>query len=173
MKAIIIRMKDMGVSITKQILEREAWRLILLTSQHNTLVIRGVKAKDTTNEPLAIVLLGTDTTPIISNKDPMCRLIIRKASVREIHITMHAVHSTDSTTMSRIMTGKFGVLMVNGEDEVQDFMSKCMTCKKSSLLHYISPVGMTDTRMMPTIQPFAMISVDPIPSWPIVSPEGN
>ena len=67
--------------------------------------IRGVKTKHTTNEPLAIVLLGTDTTPIISNKDPMCQLIRRKAHLREIHTTMHAVHSTASTTISRMMTG--------------------------------------------------------------------
>ena len=71
------------------------------------------------------------------------------------------------------MTGKVGVLMVNGEDAVQDFMSKCMTCKKTRLLHYISPVGMCDTRMMPTVHPFAMISVDPISSWPILTAEGN
>ena len=88
-------------------------------------------------------------------------------------MTMHAVHLTASTTISRMMTGKFGVLMVNGEEEVQEFMSKFMTCKKSRLLHYISPVGMTDTRMMPTVHPFAMIGVHPIPSWPIVLSEEN
>ena len=51
------------------------------TRKYNMVPIRGVKTKHTTNEPLSIVLLGTNTTPIISNKVPVCRLIIRKAHV--------------------------------------------------------------------------------------------
>ena len=32
---------------------------------------------------------------------------------------------------------------------------------------------MSDTRMMPTVHPFAMIIVDPISSSPILTPEGS
>ncbi|GIR34479.1 MAG: hypothetical protein CM15mP48_1630 [Candidatus Poseidoniales archaeon] len=62
----------------KHILEREAWRLILLNSQkhhpfqdlakYNIVKIRGVLSKLTTNDARAISLLGTDATPIISHR---------------------------------------------------------------------------------------------------------
>ena len=41
------------------------------------------------------------------------------------------------------------------------------------LLHYVSPIGMSDTRMMPTVHPFRMISEDPITSCPILLPYTN
>ena len=68
----------------------------------------------------------------------MCRLIIRKAHVRDVHITAHPIHSTASTTLSKIIIGKYGVLTVNGEDAVQEFMAKCMTCKKKVSTLYFS-----------------------------------
>ena len=96
-------------------------------SKYNLVALQGIKCKHTTNEPLAIILLGTDKTPIISNNDPMSRLIITKAHIRDIHISTHPIHSTVSTTLSKMMTGRYGVLMANGEDSVQEFMGKCMT----------------------------------------------
>ena len=63
----------------------------------------------------------------------MSRLIIIKAHVRETHISAHPIHSTASTTLSKMMTGRYGVLMVNGEDAEQEFMKNCMTCKKTHL----------------------------------------
>ena len=69
------------------------------------------------------------------------------------------------------MTGKFGVLLINWEEMVENFMSTCVTCKKNRLLHYIAPIGMSDTRMLPTVHPFSMISVEPITSWPIILPD--
>ena len=32
---------------------------------------------------------------------------------------------------------------------------------------------MSDTRMLPTVHPFAMISIDPITSWPIILPDNS
>ena len=42
-----------------------------------------------------------------------------------------------------------------------------------NLLHYISLVGMSDNRMMPTVRPFRMVSIDPITSWPIIMPDSS
>ena len=119
-------MSELNITVTKELLEREAWRLILLCSQkyfpfkelgkYNLVEVRGIKCRDTTNEPLPITLLGIDKTPIISNKDPMSRPIITKAHIRDIHMMM--------------MTGRYGVLMANGKDAVQEYMGKCMTCEK-------------------------------------------
>ena len=119
--------------------------------QINLVEIQGIKCRRTTNEPLFNTLLGTDTTPIISSKDPISRLIISKAHVRNIHVSTHPIHSTASKTLSKMMTGRYGVLMNNGEDMTQEFRGKCATCKKSRLLHYISPIGMSDTRILPTV----------------------
>ena len=141
--------------------------------KYNLVEIQGIKCKHTTIEPLAITLLGTDKTPIISSKDPMSRLITSRTHVRDIHVSTHPIHSTASTTLSKMMTGCYGVLMTNGEDMVQEFMGKCVTCKKTCLLHYISLIGMSDTRMLPTVHPFAMLSVDPISSWPVLTPDQN
>ena len=69
------------------------------------------------------------------------------------------------------MTGTFGVLMVNGEEMVENFMANCVTCRKNRLLYYVSPIGMSDSRMLPTVHPFAQISIDPITSWPIILPD--
>ena len=63
--------------------------------------VQGIKCKHTTNKLLAITLLGTDKTPVISNKDPISRLIISKAHVRDIHVSTNPIHSTDSTTLSK------------------------------------------------------------------------
>ena len=136
--------------------------------KYNLIEVQGIKCKLTTNEPLAITLLGTDRTPIISNKDPISRLMLTKAHVRDTHISVHPIHSTASTTLSKLMTGRYGILLVNGEDAVKEYMKNCMACKKMHLLHYVSPIGMSHTRMMPSVHPFRMISVDPITSWPII-----
>ena len=74
-------MKEGAIAMTKEFLHREAWRAILLSSQkyyvfkilakYNITTVQGVLCKHTTNEPLAISLLGTDVTPIVSNKDPL------------------------------------------------------------------------------------------------------
>ena len=56
---------------------------------------------------------------------------------------------------------------------VENVMSSCVTCKKNRLLHYIAPIGMSDTRMLPTVHPFSMISVDPITLWPIILPDNT
>ena len=76
---LIKKMSEQNNVVTKELLEREAWRLILLSSQkyfpfkelgkYNMIEVQGIKCKHTTNEPLAITLLGTDKTLIISNKD--------------------------------------------------------------------------------------------------------
>ena len=62
------------------------------------------------NEPLAIPFLGTDTTPIISGKDPISKLLITKAHLRNMHSCFHPIHETASTTLSRLMTGRYGGL---------------------------------------------------------------
>ena len=69
------------------------------------------------------------------------------------------------------MTGTYGVLVVNGEEMIENYMSDCITCRKNRLLHYISPVGLSDTRMLPTMHPFEQVSIDPITSWPIILPD--
>ena len=165
----------MGLTKSKDFLQREAWRAILLCSQkyhpfkilakYNVMNVQGVLCKHTIVEPLAISLLGTDATHIVSNKDPISKLLINKAHQREIHASAKSIHSTASTTLARLMTGQYGVLLINGEEMVEQFMSSCVTCKKNRILHYIAPVGMSDTRMLPTVHPFSMISVDPINSW--------
>ena len=68
------KMSKQNIVANKELLEREAWRLILLCSQkyfpfkelgkYNLVEIQGIKCKHTTNEPLAITLLGTDKNPI-------------------------------------------------------------------------------------------------------------
>ena len=141
--------------------------------QYNMVEVHGIKCKLTTNEPLAITLLGTDRTPIVSNKDPMSKLLLTKAHVRDTHDSLHQIHSSTSTTLSKLMTGRYGTLLVNGEDLVKDYIRRCMNCRKMNLLHYISPVGMSDNRMMPTVRPFMMVSIDPITTWPIIMPDSN
>ena len=136
----------------------------------NVMNVQGVLCKHTTVEPLAISMLGT---PIISNRDPISKLLINKAHLREIHASVRPIHSTASTTLARLMTGHFVVLLINGEEMVEQFMSSCVTCRKNRMLHYIAPVGMSDTRMLPTVHPFAMISIDPITSWPIILPDNS
>ena len=71
------------------------------------------------------------------------------------------------------MTGSYGVLLINGEEMVEQFMANCITCRKNRMLHYITPVGMSDSRMLPTVHPFAQISIDPITSWPITLPDNS
>ena len=176
-------MDEIGLTRSKDFLQREAWRVILKCSQkyyplkmlakYNAIEVHGVLCKHTAVEPLAIGMLGTDATPIVSNKDPISKLFINKAHQREIHTSIKSIHSTASTTLARLMTGKFGVLLINWEEMVENFMSTCVTCKKNRLLHYIAPIGMSDTRMLPTVHPFSMISVDPITSWPIILPDSS
>ena len=139
--------------------------------QYNMVEVHGIKCKHTTNEPLAITLLGTDRAPIVSNKDPMSKLLLTKAHVRDTHDSLHQIHSSTSTKLSKLMTGRYGTLLVNGEDSVKDYIKRCMNCRKMNLLHYISPVGMSDNRMMPTVRPFMMVSIDPITTWPIIMPD--
>ena len=50
---------------------------------------------------------------------------------------------------------------------IESHMSECVTCRKNQMLHYVSPIGLSDTRMLPTIHPFSQVSIDPITSWPI------
>ena len=126
--------------MTKEFLQREAWRAILLCSQryhsfkilakYNITEVQGVLCKHTKNEPLAISLLGTDVMPVVSNKDPLSRLLINKAHLRQIHSSIKPIHSTASTTLACLMTGTFGVLIVNGEEMVENFMASCITCRK-------------------------------------------
>ena len=151
----MMKIKDRALTMTKEFLQREAWRAILLCSQryhsfkilakYNVTKVQGVLCKHTTNEPLAISLLGTDVTPLVSNKDPLSRLLINKAHWRQIPSSVKPIHSTASTTLARLMTGTFGVLMVNGEEMVENFMANCVTCRKNRLLHYVSPIGMSDS----------------------------
>ena len=118
--------------ITKQVLVREAWRLILLSSQknypfkqleqYNMVNLHGIKCKHTTSVPMAITLLGTDRTPILSDKDPLSKLLLRKAHVRDTYETLKNIHSSTSATLSKLMTGKFGILLVNGEDQVKNYI---------------------------------------------------
>ena len=147
----IKKMNEMALTKTKDFLQREAWRAILLCSQKyypfkilakfNVMNVQGVLCKHTTVEPLAISLLGTDATPIISNKDPISKLLINKAHLREIHASVRPIHSTASTTLARLMTGHFGVLLINGEEIVEQFMSSCVTCRKNRMLHYVAPLA--------------------------------
>ena len=48
------------------------------------------------------------------------------------------------------------------EDLITRFIHKRVPCKKEKFLHYISPVSMSDYRMLPKAHPFEHISVDPI-----------
>ena len=50
-------------------------------------------------------------------------------------------------------------------------MINCVGCRKSRLLHYVSPIRMSDTRMLPTVHPMSMISINPIMSWPVLMPD--
>ena len=137
----IKKMNEMALTRTKEFLQREAWRAILLCSQkyypfkilpkYNVMNVQEVLCKHTTVEPLAISLLGTDATPIISNKDPISKLLINKAHLREIHASVRPIHTTASTTLARLMTGHFGVLLINGEEWL------------NSLCPLVSPVGRT------------------------------
>ena len=97
--------------------------------------IQGVLCKLTTNDPLAISLLGTDVTPIVSNRDPLSKLLILKEHLRQIHSSVRPIHSTASTTLARLMTGTYGVLVVNGEEMIENYMGDCITCRKNRLLH--------------------------------------
>ena len=104
------KMKEGAHLMTKELLQREAWRAILFNSQryypfkilakNNIFNIQGVLYKLTTNDPLAISLLGTDVTPIVSNKDPLLKLLINKAHLRQIHSSVKPIHSTASTTLA-------------------------------------------------------------------------
>ena len=122
-------------------------------------IVNGFKCKKITNEPLAIPFLRKDTTPIISSKDLISKLLFRKAPLRSTHSSLYSIHATASTTLSRLMTGKFGVLLTNGEEMIQNHMINCVGCRKSRLLLYMSPIGMSDTRMLPTVHPMSMISI--------------
>ena len=137
---LVRKAKEKKIIIMQQFLEREAWRLLLMSSQknfpfqqleqYNMVEVHGIKCKLTTNEPLAITLLGTDRTPMVSNKDPMSNLLLTKAHVRDTHDSLHQIHSSTSTTLSKLMTGKYGTLLVNGEDSVKDYIKRCINCKK-------------------------------------------
>ena len=82
-------MDAIGLTRSKGFLQRETWRAILMCSQkyypfkmlakYNAIEVHGVLCKHTAVEPLAISLLGTDATPIVSNKDPISKLLINKA----------------------------------------------------------------------------------------------
>ena len=98
-------------------------------------------------------------------------MLINKEHLKQIHSSVRPIHSTASTTLAKLMTGTFGVLMVNGEEMVENFMANCVTCRKNRLLHYVTPICMSDSRMLPTVHPFAQISIDPITSWPIILPD--
>ena len=123
--------KKMGLNLDETFtnLEREAWRIILLTSQrhypfkeldkYNMVMINGVKCKKITNEHLAILFLGTHNTLIVSGKDPISKLLLTKAHLRSMHSSLHSMHATASTALSKLMTGKFGVLLTYGEDIIQ------------------------------------------------------
>ena len=162
-------------------LEREAWRIILLTSQrhysfkeldkYKMVIIDGVKCKKITNEPLAFPFLGTDTTLIVSGKDPISKLLLTKAHFRSMQSSLHSIHATASTTLSWVMTRNIGVLLTNEEEMIQNHMINCVGCRKSRLLHYKSTTGMSDMRMLPTVHSMSMISIDPIMSWPIWMPD--
>ena len=67
-------------------------------------------ANKMTNEPPVIPFLGTDVTPIISNQDPITRLLIRKAHLKSTCGSLHPVHGAASTTLARLTTGRYGVL---------------------------------------------------------------
>ena len=82
--------------------------------QYNMVDLHGIKCKHTTNQPMAITLLGTDRTPIVSDKDPLSKLLLTKAHVRDTYDSLYQIHSSTSTTMSKLMTGKYGILLVNG-----------------------------------------------------------
>ena len=124
------KMNEGALTMTNEFLQREAWRTILLSSQryfsfkilakYNITKVQGVLCKHTTNKPLAISLLGTDATPVVSNKDPLSKLLINKAHLRQIHSSVKPIHSTASTTLARLMTGTYGVLMVNGEEMIEN-----------------------------------------------------
>ena len=142
------KINELNIIMSKELLVKETWRVILLCSQkyfpfkelgkYNLVKILGIKCKHTTNEQLAITLLGTDKTPIISSKDQISRLMISKANVRDIHVSTHPIHSTASTTLSKMMAGHYGVLMTNGEDMVQEFMGKCNLQKNMPFTLYFT-----------------------------------
>ena len=71
-----------------------------ILAKYNVMNVQGVLCKHTTVEPLAISLLGMDATPIISNKDPISKLLINKAHLREIHASVRPIHSTASTPLA-------------------------------------------------------------------------
>ena len=135
--------------------------------------VRGIKSKKITNEPLAILFLGRDTTLIVSHNDPISKLLLTKAHLRNTQNSLHPIHTTAATTLSRLMTEKFGILLTYSDDMIQSHILNCVTCRKNRLLHYVSPVGMSDTRMLPTMQPMSLISMDPIMSWPIQMADGS
>ena len=153
------KMEKLNIQRNFSNLEREAWQVILLTSQkylpfkelekYDMVEIKGIECKKITNEPLAIPFLGTDTTPILSHQDSISKLLLTKAHLRNTRSSLHPIHATASTTLSRMMTGKFGILLKNGEEMIQNHTINCVTCKKRRLLYYVSPIGMTDMRMPP------------------------
>ena len=68
---------------------------------------------------------------MISNKDPISKLLINKAHLREIHASVKAIHSIASTTLARLMTGNYGVLLINGEEMVEQFMANCVPVERT------------------------------------------
>ena len=67
-----------------------------MLAKYNAIEVHGVLCKHTAVEPLAISLLGTDATPIVSNKDPISKLLINKAHQREIHNKTYSFYSLNN-----------------------------------------------------------------------------
>ena len=142
---IVAMGKFRGYKIKEMNWEKEAWRMVLASSQEHypistgskwiIRVIKGISCRVTRLEDEdAMMIFGTIMSPIISTDDPVLGKLTRLAHRGELE-NKGAMHRTNGSTIAHLRSGKFGITSVGLERLIREFSYGCYGVTETGWLH--------------------------------------
>ena len=164
------RMKKLHLSMGDA--RKEAWRMMLITSQHNTPprfgknqrteMIQGVQVvKFRVSEGTMDALFGASILPVLNPKDILSQKLMRQAHTVKKY-DFHPIHRTIESSRTALSSGTFGVWVPGATDYLKMLTFTCAVCNAYRNWSYEAPLGSKYTRLKNQMGPFKEISIDPL-----------
>ena len=174
------------------VLYHEAWAIMLRSDQKHypiekrtnkdtvTTLSKVKVVKDRIDSSKALELFGGNVLPILDKKSPLLMLKIMIAHRRTESDYANpvkfwiGVHLDQVTTKVNLKVGNTGVKCTRVDEVVNEFVSECAPCRRTSQMHFRSYIGVQMHQLDYSTPIFQKISIDPaFAMWVFPSPQSR
>ena len=164
-------LRKMNVKLTETLLEAEAWRVMIRTSQKlfPAKMRKGFPEKMVHNIRVVQFRLDpqkmrehydTRYLPILGKGDPLAIKMTRDNHVEKS--LLQDIHLPVRTTVRNLARGKFGILFLDARKCLNQIVSTCVRCCEQAQYSYDQALGNIYVKLNTFNHPFESISLDPL-----------